>query len=112
MCTTLPRLVQDDGKEEVTDVTAQVPVPKGSKCFDMAREIGKDILRPRTSLRQFRKAIEALNGKQGAPREIPLLLQRAVGNDPERLRERSPVSHASTIKAKVLLIHQYDDTSG
>ena len=50
--------------------------------------------------------MEALNG---APRPIPPLLQRAIGNDLDQLRARSPVNHAASIKAKVLLVHQFAD---
>jgi dipeptidyl aminopeptidase/acylaminoacyl peptidase len=40
---------------------------------------------------------------------IPLLLQRAFGGTVEELEARSPVQHASSIKARVLLLNQFDD---
>jgi dipeptidyl aminopeptidase/acylaminoacyl peptidase len=40
---------------------------------------------------------------------LSLLLQRAFGSDMEELEARSPISHAPSIKAKVLLLHQHLD---
>ncbi len=104
----LPRLVQ--ARDEVKDLTAFVPVPRESECPAMAKAIADDIVRPRSNHRELSKAIEALNGKKGGPKVIPPLLQRAIGNDVKLLKARSPVNHASIIKAKVLLVHQFRDT--
>lgn len=40
---------------------------------------------------------------------IPLFLRQAIGDDVDELRTRSPVSQASSIKARVLLLHQHLD---
>src|SRR5690606_1797700 len=103
----LPREVQGD-REEVRELYAMVVVPQQSPCINLKQAIANEVLRPRnsSSRREIRKAVEALNG---APRPLPPLLQRAIGNDLEQLRMRSPVSHAGSIKAKVLLVHQFAD---
>ncbi len=41
----------------------------------------------------------------------PAMLKRAFGGTPEELRSRSPVNHAASIKAKVLLLNQHLDNS-
>jgi dipeptidyl aminopeptidase/acylaminoacyl peptidase len=45
------------------------------------------------------------NGKQ----EIPFALQQGMSDNMEELQARSPVSYASNVKAKVLLMHHGDD---
>src|SRR5690606_2672910 len=93
----LPRQVQGD-REEVRELAAMVRVLKRWECLNMAKAIDNDVERPRGSpRREIRRAVEALNG---APRQIPPPLQRAIGNDLDQLRARSPVSHAASIKAK------------
>jgi dipeptidyl aminopeptidase/acylaminoacyl peptidase len=105
----LSRHVQGD-KEQIRDLTVYVPSVKSSSrmpCGNMLEDMAREIVRPRNSPRQeIRRAVEALNA---APTQIPPPLQRAIGHDLEQLRARSPVSHAASIKAKVLLVHQFAD---
>jgi dipeptidyl aminopeptidase/acylaminoacyl peptidase len=106
----LPRLAQGTSGEKSRDLATFLPMSKDSACFEMDTGIAKDIVQARSVSRlSQRKAIDAINAGVNASGEMPLLLRRAIGQDPRELKVRSPVSQASSIKAKVLLVQQYHD---
>lgn len=91
----LPRLAQDSGRQEPRNLSKLLPAPnrEESQCFDMSQQIVNEALRPRNVTRvEMRKAIEAAQSKADMAKEIPPLLQQAVGNDLKLLAARSPVN--------------------
>lgn len=106
----LPRLLETGGRQQMRKLDVLLPVSKDSMCFDMQTQIAKDIARLRGSSRtQVRNALAAINDRGGDSTGIPSELARAFGTDQAQIEARSPVAHASRIKAKVLLVGQYLD---